>query len=452
MRAILAALVLSVLALTPASAGPDILREKTTGGFAYKRMPLPEAQTQVIQFLWRDGSPLTLPGKEALSTFAPMLMHEGPKGEKRGEINELLRDLQANFRFSVSAELATLTLSAPPAQMAPAADVLKRVLDTPAFSERRLEIFRRQRIAGTKQSLTDADTIAGQLRLRALLPDGPHRRYLMTDVAPLERLTLADIAAWKAKILARDGLIVTTAGPMPADEVGRLIDRLVSGLAAKAERTEPPTLAFAQVGKRVVFEKPELAQTLIVAFGPTTVASGAERFKADLATARLGGSSQGRLFRVLREKLGATYGVSAGLDQMMLGQFAFAIRTSVAHDKAAAVIAEINREYDRWRAEGVTEAELQAVKSQSASAWGENMKQPGTVASMAAFAEIVGLGDATFDSLAAARQAATRDDINAYIRAHFPKGPLGFVIIAPKADGLGADCVIKALDEAARCD
>jgi hypothetical protein len=33
-----------------------------------------------------------------------------------------------------------------------------------------------------------------------------------------------------------------------------------------------------------------------------------------------------------------------------------------------------------------------------------------------------------------------------------PKVPLTFVVIAPSADGFGADCVIKAPEEIARCE
>ena len=452
MRRVALAAVVTVLASLPVKAGPDILRERTVAGIAYKRIPLGEAPMQTIQFLWLDGSPLALAGKAALSALGPAMMHEGPRGEKRGEIQELMSDLQASFRFAASGETVTLTLTAPPESLPAAANVLKRFLEAPGFPERRLETHRRARILGTRQSLASGDTIAGQLRLRFLLEPGAHRDFLRIDPEHYATVSVADVADWKARVMARDTAIIATSGPVGREAIAAEIDKLVGVLPERARRSDPPPLAFRSFGKRIVYEKPDAAQTIIVAYGPTTIAPGRERFKADLALARLGGGAQGRLFRVLREKLGATYGVSAGTDQMALGRFAFAIRTSVSHDKAAAVIEEIGREYRRWREDGVTDAELQAAKSQARSSWSESMKQPGTVASMAVLAEVIGLGDVTFADFAAAREAVTREEINAYIRAHFPQWPLGLVIVAPKADGLGADCVIKALEEAARCE
>jgi predicted Zn-dependent peptidase len=38
------------------------------------------------------------------------------------------------------------------------------------------------------------------------------------------------------------------------------------------------------------------------------------------------------------------------------------------------------------------------------------------------------------------------------IRLNMPKPPLTFLVVAPSADGMGADCVIKAPEDIARCE
>jgi hypothetical protein len=46
----------------------------------------------------------------------------------------------------------------------------------------------------------------------------------------------------------------------------------------------------------------------------------------------------------------------------------------------------------------------------------------------------------------------TRAAVNDDIFMRLPKPPLTAVMVAPSAEGLGADCVIKALIEIARCE
>ena len=45
-----------------------------------------------------------------------------------------------------------------------------------------------------------------------------------------------------------------------------------------------------------------------------------------------------------------------------------------------------------------------------------------------------------------------RAAVEADVRAAFPKPPLTVVVVAPSAEGLAADCVIKAPEELARCE
>ena len=53
-------------------------------------------------------------------------------------------------------------------------------------------------------------------------------------------------------------------------------------------------------------------------------------------------------------------------------------------------------------------------------------------------------------TLEARIRAVTRAAVNQDILAGLPKPPLTAVMVAPSADGFGADCVIKALAEIAR--
>jgi len=154
----------------------------------------------------------------------------------------------------------------------------------------------------------------------------------------------------------------------------------------------------------------------------------------------------------VREKLGAAYGISAGLSAVDRDARLLAIRTVVANDKAKAALSAIREEYDRFLVEGLTDAELDPRKTLYLTGHRERVRQaPSVAASLLAGA----LYDYPDDYLATYEQRLrgyTRAEIETGMRTALPKPPLTAVLVAPSAEGMGADCVTKAPEEIARCD
>jgi zinc protease len=154
----------------------------------------------------------------------------------------------------------------------------------------------------------------------------------------------------------------------------------------------------------------------------------------------------------VREGLGATYGIRAGFQQMHPAAFTMVISTAVDSSKAAAALAAIRKEYAQFRAEGVTEAEVGAIKTKLITEGREQLRRSPAVAHRVRELTLAGFPVdylATYEARVQALGAAT---VNEGIRTRFPVEPLTIVVVAPSAEGLGADCVIKSPDEIARCE
>ena len=155
----------------------------------------------------------------------------------------------------------------------------------------------------------------------------------------------------------------------------------------------------------------------------------------------------------LREKLGATYGAYSGLIDIDRATQGLVISTAVANDTVGRVIATIRAEYARFIEQGVTEEELDATKTRYLTSMRANI---GKANAMATTLRRFALRDNyptdyyphTYEQHL---RGVTRAQVNAEISASFPKA-LTIVVVAPSAAGLDADCVIKSLDEVARCE
>lgn len=441
-----------LIAFAPAAlAQPVITEQRTPSGLAFRYAHMPDDTYQAISFAWWDGTAVAVPGKEALPALATALMMEGPKGLSRSAMLEDLRDLQAGMALNAGANYTHGALSAPRAKFSAAAQMLARVLTDPELPDAKLAETQRNRVIGSQQGTQDAETLAQWLFQRLIVGDGPYWRLSGTDPAIYGRVTKADIEAWRRDVLVRDSLMLVAAGPMEPAEIGRELDRIFAGLPATGKRPERVKPTLRSTGKLVVLEKP-VVQTAVVVGAPTTLSVTPDLFRAEMGVEVLTRAFSGRLYLAVRERLGAAYGVSAALQQSDVEARTLVIRTPVANDKAKAVLAAIRDEYANYVAEGATDAEIEPLKTIRVTRHQEQMRRATSVSTALLSATLYGYPADYLTTLEARIRAVTRAAVNQDILAGLPKPPLTAVLVAPSAEGFGADCIIKALAEIARCE
>lgn len=436
------------LAATASAQGVRVENQTTPGGMPYLRIPMPNTQMQSIQLLWSDQGMQARDAKPGLPIAVSYLMGREPRGEKLGELLETLRDYQAGFHVSTSANANGISITIPPEHFASAMALIHKFIHDPALPQDRLDTYRRDVELRAIQALRQGDLQASQLRLRALMPDGPLRRYHLTDQKKLDGVTAADVRTWLGT-LARDRLRIVTAGPMTAEALGSQLDTLVAPFPATWARLPAENTILRPDRRTIVLERP-VPQTIIQAFGPAEIGPVFDPIRASMAVARLGGGSQGRLHAALRDRLGATYGVSVSIDSFSWMVHGVSLRTAVSPELAADALRALREEYARWWQEGVSEAEFAATRSSMIGNRRASRLQPGTVAINVINGIARGAPVDYYTAYDREVESITREEVNAYIKARFPK-ELGFIVVAPSAAGLGADCVIQRLEEAATC-
>jgi predicted Zn-dependent peptidase len=448
---VLIALAVAGLIHATASHAQIVTRQTTPAGLGFRHVHLPEENWQALSFAWKDGTATSLPGKEALPNLAMALIMEGPQGSSRSAMVEELRDLQASVMLGATMDIAQGTLVAPPAKLAGAARLLARTLTDPALSADSLADIARNRAMASRQGESSAEVLARRLLVHMVIEDGPHRRYAAGEAAMFARVSVADIARWRSDVLVRDSVIVVAAGPLPAAAAGREIDRLFAGLPQNGRRPVAAKPVLRAFGKVVVLERP-VVQTAIAVGGPMVLPVGADLVRTRLALSALGGGSSGRLWKAVREKLGAAYGISTSLQPFDLDARALLIAAAVANDQAGNVLAAIRGEYAHFLAGGITAEELERLQRTFIASHREGRGRAGSVAGNVLAQALRDLPD---DDLATYESRVRGYDLGAVtadVRSAFPKLPLSIVVVAPSAEGLAADCIIKSSAELARCE
>jgi zinc protease len=427
---------------------------RTPSGIRLVHMLLKDEKDQAFAMAWRDRLIQITPEKAALMDLGPQLLTVGGAGGLNGGvIEEEFKDLGASMSL-VRGRVATLgQISAPKEQFEATAKLLRTVLIEPRLTPITLERGKRFLANNLKADRERAERLARDA-LNTIMVGKSAIAPTVTYAPPsvVTAVTVADVDAWRKAVLARGNLVVVSAGPLPREAAADLVDRTFGDLPERSEDRDPPAFSWGPVfGKTIVIEK-QVPQTILLVGGPLNwAAGGAEGHSRAIGFSAFGSGGAGsRLFVAVREKLGAAYGASAGITPILGRQGIFAMQAAVSHDKAAPALAAMREEYRKFRETGVTQIEIDPIKRRMIAGLPDTMRRAGSAASTIRTGLQNGLPFDAADGQAASINAQTVEGINTLIRERLPE-TLATVIVAPSAEGLGADCVIKGLEELERC-
>ncbi|MCB1365060.1 MAG: insulinase family protein, partial [Rhodobacteraceae bacterium] len=269
--------------------------------------------------------------------------------------------LAASFSFGAGDDSVSVSAQFLTENRDRAIDLLRTALHRPRFDQDALERVRAQVMSGLMSDAKDPGTIAGQTFAKIAYGDHPYGSDGKGTLQSVAALSREDIVAAHRGVFARDRLYVGAVGDITAEELGMMLDDLLSGLPAtgapfpgKADVTIPG-------GVRVVeFDTPQS----VAVFGQ----KGIERHDDDFFAAYVmnqilgAGGFESRLMQEVREKRGLTYGVYSYLVPRDLAAV-YMGNVASANDRIAEAISVIRDEWARMAAGGVTEKELEDAKT-----------------------------------------------------------------------------------------
>lgn len=373
-----------------------------------------------------DGSGLDDPGKRGAVHLMTALLEEGAAEMNAQKFAESRDALAAEFRFDSGADTVSVSARMLTENRSKAAELLRLALVHPRFDQDAVDRVRGQVLASIRAGRKDPGTLAAEGFDALAFGSHPYGSSGEGSEDSVQALTRDDMLAAHRAALSRERLYISAVGDITAEELGALLDHLLGELPATGGAL-PGAAAVGLTGGVTVLPFP--TPQAVVMFGH----EGIPRDDPDYVPAYvlneiIGGSRFGsRLMTELREKRGLTYGVGSYLvdyeqADLVMGQMA------TANGTAKQAVDLLQAEWAR-AAQGVTQAELDGVKTYLTGAYALRFDSNAAIAGV-----LVGMQMAGYDKDYPSRrnaliEAVTLADIARVARRLYRPDALRFVVV-----------------------
>jgi len=414
-------------------AGVDIKPVRSAGGIDAWLVEDHSIPFMALELRFRGGTTLDDEGTRGAVNLMTGLLDEGVGDLDSQSYARALEDLAASISFDASDDDVSVSARFLSENRKDVLDLLRLALIEPRFDQDAIERVRAQILSGLRSDATDPDVIAGNTFSK--LAYGPHPYGSSGDgtldsVSGINRDAL--VAAHRAA-LSRDRLYVGAVGDITADELGVLLDRLLSDLPKEGGPIPEPVEVLISGGVTVVpFDTPQS----VVLFGH----EGIDRDDPDFIAAFVmnhilgGGGFESRLMQEVREKRGLTYVVYSYL---LPKDLAAVYLGSVAstNDRVAEAVDVIRDEWTRFAEEGATLEELEAAKTYLTGAYPLRFDGHGRIASIMTGMQMQGLALDYINVRNDLVNAVSLEDIRRVAKRVLDPERLHFVVVG-QPDGL----------------
>lgn len=380
-----------------------------------------------LEIQFRGGSSLEAPEKRGVVNLMAATLEEGAGDMDSKAFAEARDALAAGISFSSGADSVGVSAKFLTENRDQVVELMRAALVTPRFDQEAVDRVRGQVLSNLRANEKDPGTIASEKFDALAFGDHPYATTADGTTETVTKLTRDDVVAAHKAALARDRVFVAASGDITAEELGKLLDRLLGELPATGAPQPGDAPWLLPPGVTVVdFPTPQST----VFFGEQGIPrDDPDFFPAFLLNEVIGGGRfTARLMTEVREKRGLTYGIGTyivNMDHadMLLGHF------SASNDKVAEAIKVVKEEWGRLVTEGVTPEELEATKTYLTGSYPLRFDGNGPIASILVGMQMDGMPIDYVTTRNARIEAVTMEDIQRVAARLFKPEALQFVVV-----------------------
>lgn len=233
----------------------------------------------------------------------------------------------------------------------------------PAFPESEFEKIRNEVLGIIAQSMDDTDEVSLLKLLEEIFGyDHPYGRPPHGRIETVRSLTPDGIREFHRLITAPENIVVSVAGDVDTDEVGRMVGKYFGDLTPSDDPLPDITPPENPVGIKTVSEYRDKSQVRISMGRPGPSLSDSDYPKAKVMSTILGATSYSRLFNELREEKGLAYDIYTTLERGRSPAVFFAY-AGTSPDTCPDAIESIRSEYRKLIEDGPTAEEIRNARS-----------------------------------------------------------------------------------------
>ena len=310
--------------------------------------------------------------------FAAQLMVNGAGDMSSEEFNLAVESLGCSINSSCDRTVTTVTGMGMADNFDPMVALMGDVVLRPRFDQSEIDTLRGRWINEMQIDHRDVDWLANQACNRVTYGEHPGRHPVRGSITQMRSLTRADIIDAHQRAI-RSPRTIIVAGPLSPSEI---VQHLESTLAGLPEASFNSILPRAHVVERTacIAPCPDTMQTAFRITMPGLPYDHPDYPALELTSHVLGGYSLARLFGILREEKGYTYGAYAAT---AVRQYSCTndILTDVGNDHTADTVATIVEVLQQFSSELIDIDELENARQNLIGIFAQYMETPQQAAS-----------------------------------------------------------------------
>jgi predicted Zn-dependent peptidase len=414
------------------SAGSDLRRTVLPNGLTVLSESMPGVRSVALGAWVRAASLHESAEKMGVSHMLEHMVFKGTPTRSAKELALALETLGGSLDAYTSREHTSYQAKVLDEHLSQAADVLADLIFRPTLRNSDLALEKKVVLEEINTVDDTPDDLVFELHNAQMWGNHPYGYQILGTRETVGALGTSDLRALHSRAYHPEQIVVAAAGNVEHDD---LLETLQStgwadiprgGLAAL--KSPAPIV---QTPAAVHFER-ETAQTHIVIGSEAFPHSDPRRYAMSMIGMLFGGGMSSRLFQRIREELGLAYSVysfqsfheDAGMHGVYVG---------TTPDSARAAVDAINAEMEKLSAEGLSEEDITAGKSQLKGQITLSLESPTSRMYRAAGTELYGEPYRTLDELLALIEAIDSETVAQLCKTYYVPGRQTLVSLGPRA-------------------
>jgi len=320
-------------------------------------------QLVTAQLVVLSGSEVDPAAQAGLASMTAGLLTKGTRRHSATQLAQAAESLGGALDSGAGWHQSEVGITVMVPKLDAALALVSEVVQQPAFAQAELDRSRTQALDDLKVAYSQAGTLASLASQRLLFGTGAYGHPAGGTPASLARITRADLVALHTARYRPENAVLVLAGDLDADAALQLARRHFGAWkpAARGPTAAPMPPSAALTTTVVAIDMPQSGQAAVVVAAPLPPL-GADRARAAVMNAVLGGGFSSRLSQEIRIRRGLSYSPGSGLDARP-GAASLRAVVQTKNESAAEVVALVQAELDRLATAPVPDAELAARKA-----------------------------------------------------------------------------------------
>ncbi|MGK7389937.1 MAG: M16 family metallopeptidase [Candidatus Cyclobacteriaceae bacterium M2_1C_046] len=376
------------------------------------------------------------PEKVGVAYMITDLMMEGTKTKTPEELEDAIGQLGANISMYTSDEYITVSGNTLSRNYQATLDLVREMLLEPRWDEKEFDRIKKSTINRIQQMNANPNALASNV-FNKMVYGSEHilaKPSIGTEES-LESITIDDMKAYYEKYFSPSIASFHIAGNIPKDQAKASLAGLEEGWAAKEVEIPSYDAPDAPSSPQLYFvDIPDAKQSAIMIGRLTVPTSHKDHYKLDVANYRLGSGSGGRLFQILREEKGYTYGAYSYLRNS--NEKAPWIASSSVRSNVTAESMETFKEVIGNYAATYTEDDLEKTKTALIK---QNTRKFETLGSLVGILQNISTYNRSLDYIDQEQkvlQGMTKEQVQELVNKYMDLGTMVYVVVGDKATQL----------------